>query len=90
MGQAHGYRRAWLRAGVALMAVVLLRPFPALAGEMTEARAAELHEMITPDTDAAWRTIPWETSVLAAQRAAVERGKPIFIWAMDGHPLGCV
>jgi len=27
--------------------------------------------------------------VLDAQAAAAREGKPIFIWAMDGHPLGC-
>jgi hypothetical protein len=27
--------------------------------------------------------------LLEAQRIAAEAKKPIFIWAMDGHPLGC-
>ncbi len=57
---------------------------------LTEARAGELHELLTPDPEAVWRTIPWMTSVLEAQREALEKGRPIFIWAMDGHPLGCV
>lgn len=39
--------------------------------------------------DAPWRSIPWELDLLEAQRKAVEESKPIFIWAMDGHPLGC-
>jgi hypothetical protein len=39
--------------------------------------------------DAPWRSIPWELDLLEAQRKAVESSKPIFIWAMDGHPLGC-
>ena len=63
---------------------------PADAAPLTDARAAELHELLTPSADEPWRTIPWMTSVLEAQRVAIERGKPIFIWAMDGHPLGCV
>ena len=33
--------------------------------------------------------IPWKISLREAQRAAVSEKKPIFIWAMDGHPLGC-
>jgi hypothetical protein len=90
MFQGNGYRLACLRAAVALMAVVMARPAPALSGELTEARAGELHELLTPDPDAVWRTIPWMTSVLEAQREALEKGRPIFIWAMDGHPLGCV
>ncbi|MFT5122737.1 MAG: hypothetical protein ACI9QL_004582 [Candidatus Omnitrophota bacterium] len=39
--------------------------------------------------DATWRTIPWQTSLLNAQRIAARERKPLFIWAMDGHPLGC-
>ena len=48
-----------------------------------------LHRDLQPSEEEAWRTIPWETSLLAAQARAAEEGKPIFIWAMDGHPLGC-
>ena len=36
-----------------------------------------------------WRTIPWETSLIEAQNNAAREKKPIFIWAMDGHPLAC-
>ena len=36
-----------------------------------------------------WRTIPWETSLIEAQNIAAREKKPIFIWAMDGHPLAC-
>lgn len=39
--------------------------------------------------DAPWRSIPWEMDLLKAQRMAAEQSKPIFIWSMDGHPLGC-
>ena len=37
-----------------------------------------------------WRAIPWETDLWAARRMAEQAGKPIFLWAMNGHPLGCV
>ena len=40
-------------------------------------------------SDKPWRSIPWELDLLAAQKLSVEQSKPIFIWAMDGHPLGC-
>jgi hypothetical protein len=39
--------------------------------------------------DEPWRTIPWKISLLEAQKLAAEEKKPIYIWAMDGHPLGC-
>ena len=36
-----------------------------------------------------WLEIPWETDLWAARRLAAESGKPIFLWAMNGNPLGC-
>ena len=79
-------RSVWVLAW-AVLAGAVLPVGPAFAGELTEARAGELHELLTPDAGAVWRTIPWLTSVLEAQREALEKGRPIF---MDGHPLGCV
>ena len=49
----------------------------------------QLQNELRPETGELWRTIPWKTSVLAAQQTASKETKPIFIWAMDGHPLGC-
>ncbi len=34
-------------------------------------------------------TIPWETSLWEAREKAAKEGKPILLWEMDGHPLGC-
>jgi hypothetical protein len=48
-----------------------------------------LRESLKPDTSESWRQIPWRISLLEGQRVAAAEGKPIFIWAMDGHPLGC-
>jgi len=56
---------------------------------LDEAEFQKLHRELQPDPKATWRTIPWKTSVLDAQAEAARTGKPIFIWAMDGHPLGC-
>lgn len=36
-----------------------------------------------------WREIPWQTDIRDACRIAVETGKPVFLWAMNGNPLGC-
>ena len=49
----------------------------------------QLFSEIAPQEGEAWRSIPWETELLDAQAMAAESGKPLFIWAMDGHPLGC-
>jgi hypothetical protein len=77
---------------IALTATML---FPELTSriyaeeDITEQRFLQLYRQLQPAVDEPWRTIPWRTSLLDAQRQAITEKKPIFIWAMDGHPLGC-
>lgn len=33
--------------------------------------------------------IPWRFDLMAARKEAAQQGKPIFLWLMNGHPLGC-
>ena len=50
-----------------------------------------LHTLVKPaDGEDRWAGIPWQTSLWEARRAAAKAGKPIVLWEMDGHPLGCV
>lgn len=62
------------------------------------ARAEELNdqtfdawvERIAPSEDElAWRAIPWRSAFCDAVVEAEEAKKPLLIWAMNGHPLGC-
>jgi hypothetical protein len=49
-----------------------------------------VHALIRPGNDEdAWARIPWRTDLWQARRLAAEQGKPILLWEMDGHPLGC-
>ncbi len=59
------------------------------AGELTLDEFQALHRQLQVAPDKPWRTIPWKTALLDAQETAAREAKPIFIWAMDGHPLGC-
>lgn len=36
-----------------------------------------------------WQDLPWETSYHAGLVAAAEGEKPLLLWAMNGHPMGC-
>ena len=67
----------------------ILLPASARAEELTEAKFKQLHAELQPAADEPWRTIPWKIALLDAQQTAARENKPIFIWAMDGHPLGC-
>jgi len=37
-----------------------------------------------------WRKINWRFDLMEARKEAAKSNKPIFIWAMNGDPLGCV
>jgi hypothetical protein len=50
---------------------------------------AALHASIVPRDEEAWQTIPWQIDLLAARALAASAKKPLFIWSMNGHPLGC-
>ena len=49
----------------------------------------KLHKELQPPKEEAWLSIPWKTNLLEARAAAAEQKKPILLWSMDGHPLGC-
>jgi hypothetical protein len=59
------------------------------AAGLDEETFRRLHAELQPAADEPWRTIPWKIDLLDAQKTAAGERKPIFIWAMDGHPLGC-
>ena len=45
--------------------------------------------LLPPEAEAGWLSLDWETDLWAARQRAAKEGKPIFLWEMDGHPLGC-
>lgn len=45
---------------------------------------------ILPDSsEMTWERIPWLTTFKDGILAADEAGKPLLLWTMNGHPLGC-
>jgi hypothetical protein len=67
---------------------------PAAAGAVEPIPAGQfkaLHALIKPQKgEEKWTRIPWLTSLWEARKRAAAEGKPILLWEMDGHPLGCV
>jgi hypothetical protein len=55
---------------------------------LPEKTFAALHKAVAPKAEA-WATIPWEPDLATARRKAAREGKPLLMWVMDGHPLGC-
>ena len=45
---------------------------------------------ITPTkNESLWKSIPWRSSFRQGLLDAIEDQKPLLLWAMNGHPLGC-
>jgi hypothetical protein len=52
---------------------------------------AKLHALIKPQAnEEKFMQIPWMTNLWEARKKAAAQGKPLLLWEMDGHPLGCV
>jgi hypothetical protein len=50
----------------------------------------KLHADLAPPKDEAWRSVAWKVGLLEARERAAKEKKPLFVWSMNGHPLGCV
>ena len=67
---------------------ILALLFLLLPQDLDDDEFRKLHREIQPENPT-WKTIPWHADLKSAQRVAAEKRKLLFIWAMDGHPLGC-
>lgn len=57
---------------------------------LSESTLVQLREYILPGAeDLAWETIPWRPSLWEAVVEGDRSDRPILLWAMNGHPLGC-
>jgi hypothetical protein len=57
---------------------------------LSAGRFQALHAAMTPRGESErWTEIPWQSDLQAARQKAAREEKPLLIWVMDGHPLGC-
>ena len=71
-----------------LFMISLLAPFASANadGDSLDQRIAAI---LPKAEEEKWLQIPWRTDMLKARQEANEIGKPIFMWLMNGDPLGC-
>ena len=51
----------------------------------------KVHSFIIGNSEnAKWRMIPWHADLWEARVESLRQNKPLFVWAMNGDPLGCV
>ena len=41
------------------------------------------------ESELEWQNLPWTTSFHEGLRRAGDEGKPLLLWVMNGHPMGC-
>ena len=57
---------------------------------LTDAETAAVLRTVRPaEGEVLYAQVPWLTSLWEARKKAAAEGKPILLWEMDGHPLGC-
>lgn len=51
---------------------------------------AVLHAQVLPRPgQERWTEIPWQENLVRARQRAQRENRPMLLWIMDGHPLGC-
>ena len=78
------------RVSLVLTLVVAFAP-PASASEPIKPESFErIRGVIKPQArEDKWAGIAWQIDLWEARKVAAKEGKPILLWEMDGHPLGC-
>jgi hypothetical protein len=60
------------------------------APELSDATFDQLAEAIRPrESEIEFLKIGWHESFHSAVKEARQTSRPILLWAMNGHPLGC-
>ena len=50
---------------------------------------ARIAEIVAKPSEEKWLSIPWRTNLSEARAHAQNQNKPLFMWIMNGHPMGC-
>jgi len=75
------------RTPILLLAALVLVQEPA---DLSTATLDRWRAFVRPsDAELAYAEIPWIADLAGGLAAAAREGKPLLLWAMNGHPLGC-
>jgi len=79
-----------------MLALVLLLLAPGAAAQGDPAHTLQRSDLtawrghLAPsEEETRWRTIPWRATTGEGLRDAARAEKPMLLWLMNGHPLGC-
>ena len=64
---------------------------PAAVPSMARVGADKVKALVNPaNDDLKFEEVPWRPTLWSGVLEAQQADKPILLWAMNGHPLGCV
>ncbi len=73
-----------------VITVTVTDPIDTTSKVLNDDNFADYKAKIGPqDFDHAWQQIDWLTSYRTGLEVASRQKKPILLWVMNGHPLGC-
>ena len=76
--------------GMKILIATALLGLGSVSAQLSKSDEALMTEIRPSASESAWQEIDWKTDLWAAREEAAKTGKPIYLWEMDGHPLGCV
>jgi hypothetical protein len=51
--------------------------------------AANTQSVLPTAAESKWQEIPWQNNLMSARQKAQAQNKPLFMWIMNGNPMGC-
>lgn len=71
-----------------VVACSLIGGLPVVAQTALSLDARVASVLPTPQEDL-WLTIPWRSNLMQARLEAQRLNRPLFLWVMNGNPMGC-
>jgi hypothetical protein len=61
-----------------------------MTSQLNEANFSSWRDLIrTGDSELVWQQLPWTPSFHDGLAQAAKLNKPLLLWVMNGHPMGC-
>ena len=72
---------------ILLSSALHAQPAPAAEGAFN--LDANIAATVPTNDEDRWLTIPWRTNLIKARLEAQNSNRPMFLWIMNGNPMGC-
>jgi hypothetical protein len=74
---------------VLLVAAFAVAVRPGLTAESAQSLDAKIASVVPAPEEDRWLTVPWRANAMQARLEAQSLNRPLFLWIMNGNPMGC-